>query len=125
MNVCESVTTEDVFKMLLWAGYAPVSGAPPSYRPPVAPPPSSNGPTQYYSNNGPSQSQYSTSNGAPQVSALLLTSTPHFPLTWFASWLREDVILRNGSICTTKVGTYLSAGPLQFLSGYVIWRHPL
>jgi U1 small nuclear ribonucleoprotein C len=48
-------------------GYAPVSGAPPSYRPPVAPPPSSNGPTQYFSNNGPSQSQYSTSNGAPQM----------------------------------------------------------
>ena len=59
-------------KMLLGAGYSPVSGAPPSYRPPVAPPPSSNGPTQYYSNNGPSQSQYPTSNGAPQVSALLL-----------------------------------------------------
>lgn len=72
VNVCESVTTEDGFKMLLWAGYAPVSGAPPSYRPPVAPPPSSNGPTQYFSNNGPSQSQYSTSNGAPQVSALFL-----------------------------------------------------
>lgn len=45
------------------------SGAPPSYRPPVALPPGS-APTQYYSNNGPSQIQYSASNGAPQVNVL-------------------------------------------------------
>ena len=52
-----------------------------------------------------------------------LTSTPHFSLSWFASWLREDVIFRNCSICAIKVGTYLSAGPLQYLSGYFIWLH--
>jgi U1 small nuclear ribonucleoprotein C len=48
------------------SGYG--SGAPPSFRPPVALPPGSGGPTQYYSSNGPSQIQYSTSNGAPQYS---------------------------------------------------------
>lgn len=45
------------------SGYG--SGALPSYRPPVVQPPGS-GSTQYY--NGPSQLQYSTSNGASQVS---------------------------------------------------------
>ena len=53
------------------------------------------------------------------------TSTPHFSLSWLASWLREDVIFRNCSICAIKVGPYLSAGPLQFLSCFFIWRHPL
>lgn len=68
MTVCSMTTVHIIFLIMCISGYG--SGALPSYRPPVVPPPGGSS-NQYYNNNGPSQ--YSTSNGAPQVNAILFS----------------------------------------------------